>query len=223
MNFGPRKIVGAQQSLLVWAHTNHRRFPWRFTRNPYEVLLAEVLLQRTRAEQVVPVYLKALQRYPEVNSLANADLIELTELLQTLGLLWRIPLLKKMAGSIVKDFDGKVPANVARLQQLPGVGAYIAGATSCFAFNRPEIILDTNTVRVLGRLTSTPVTDGSRRSKKFRSMMMSLLPDENARLFNLGLLDLAALICQPAAPACGSCPLHDYCLYPESTREAEKT
>ena len=220
MRFSGGELAEIQTNMLEWARINHRCFPWRSTRNPYAVLLAEVLLHRTRAEQVVPIYQEMLKRYPDVNSLANADIEELTELLQTLGLLWRIPLLKEMACRIVDDFNGEIPPEVAKLQQLPGVGPYIAGATACFAYDQPEVILDTNTVRVLGRLTMTPVTDGSRRSKKFRTMMTSLLPKKNARLFNLGLLDLAALICRPVKPDCASCPLEKNCLYPK-TPDAE--
>lgn len=221
MGLDKRTTIAIRKQLLEWENKNYRDFPWRSTQNPYEVLLAEVLLHRTRADQVVPIYQETLKQYPDINSLANATIGDLTKLLQALGLLWRIPLLKEMAQAIVEKFNGKIPADTAKLEQLPGVGPYIAGATACFAYNQPEVILDTNTVRVLGRLTMTSVTDGSRRSKKFRNMMTSLLPEKNARLFNFGLLDLAALICRPVSPDCMNCPLEKYCLYSETTRKAE--
>jgi A/G-specific adenine glycosylase len=207
------EIAAVRNNLLAWGGHNLRDFPWRVTRDPYAVLVAEVLLHRTRALQVVPVYLKFITRYPDVETLAAANLEDLDRLLRPLGLRWRVPLLKDMAEQLIEAFDGQIPPSPEPLQMLPGVGPYIASATTCFAFDKPEIILDTNTVRILGRLTDTPVTDSSRRSKKFRDMMWDLIDQNHPRLFNLSLLDLAARVCTPTMPKCSSCPLKHQCYY----------
>ena len=209
----PAEIAVAKSNLLSWGSHNLRDFPWRVTRDPYAVLVAEVLLHRTRALQVVPVYLEFMTCYPDVETLAEASLEDLNRLLRPLGLRWRVPLLKSMAEQLIEVFEGQIPSSPEPLHTLPGVGPYIASATTCFAFDKPEIILDTNTVRILGRLTDTPVTDSSRRSKKFREMMWDFIDQSHPRLFNLSLLDLAARICTPAVPKCGNCPLKHQCCF----------
>lgn len=203
--------------LLVWGEIHLRDFPWRATRDPYAVLVAEVLLHRTQALQVVPVYHELVARYPDAVAFAGAKLDDLEELLYPLGLRWRIPLLSNMAKQLKSSFNGQVPPSSDLLQTLPGVGPYIASATVCFAFDLPEIILDTNTVRILGRLVGIPINDGSRRSKKFRTLMWVLLDQRNPRLFNLSLLDLAALVCLPSVPRCVACPLVDLCAFGRSS------
>jgi len=200
-------------ALLEWGRDNLRSYPWRETRDPYRILLAEVLLHRTRAIQVVPIYHRVLERYPTVYALAAARLEDLADLLRSLGLHWRVPLLHRMAREVVNRFGGTVPGNVDMLRTLPGVGLYIAAATACFAFDQPVPILDTNTVRVLSRLFRLDVQESSRKSRKFHTVMAQLLDRDQPRLFNLGLLDLAALICVPAMPACHRCPLQSSCLY----------
>lgn len=213
MNSEARTRRAVRRSLLGWGRDNLRVYPWREMRDPYRVLLAEVLLHRTRADQVVPVYLRAVEDYPTVSALAGADLPALKAILRPLGLFWRVPLLREMAREIVARFGGQVPASAAELRTLPGVGPYIAGATACFAFDAPEPILDTNTVRLLGRLFGLEVQDSSRRNKKFRTMMEGLQDGRSPRLFNLTLLDLAALVCTPTRPSCERCPLVKYCVY----------
>lgn len=202
-----------REILLGWGRNHLRAYPWRETREPYHVLLAEVLLHRTRADQVVPVYHRILRRYPTIHDLAVAQPEDLADILRPLGLHWRVPLLLDMAREVVSRFGGDIPADPEKLITLPGIGPYIAAATSCFAFNRPEPILDTNTVRVLGRLFRLDVRESSRRSRKFRALMAELLDRNQPRLFNLALIDFAALICTPTKPACDRCPLQSLCLY----------
>jgi A/G-specific adenine glycosylase len=217
MNFSTDTLNLIRDNLLVWGNEHMREFPWRVTRDPYAVLIAEVLLHRTKALQVLPIYVKVIERYPSVEELAKAPIEELDVLLRPLGLRWRIPLLKSMAEKLVTDFAGNIPSAAKPLMELPGVGPYISSATICFSFNIPEIILDTNTVRVIGRLTDTPISDSSRRSKKFQLMMWTLLDHQRPKLFNLALLDLAALVCLPSVPHCNICPLSEMCYFGKRT------
>jgi A/G-specific adenine glycosylase len=155
----PGTLEELRSRLLIWGRENRRTFPWRETRDPWRVLLAEVLLHRTRADQVVPVYLAAVERYPDPAAMARAHLRDLRRLMRPLGLHWRVPLMREMARQILRRHGGRIPPDRQALQALPGVSDYIAGAVCCFAFGMPEPVLDTNTVRVLGRLFGLPVRD----------------------------------------------------------------
>lgn len=199
------------RELFKWWASNKRPFPWRNTRNAYRVLVGEVLLHRTRAGQVAPVYAQMVRRYPSPAALGDATLSELQEVMSSLGLSWRIRLMHQMGRDLVERFDGDVPKEQGELESLPGVSHYIASAVQCFAYGFPVPLLDTNTVRIAGRLLGVEVTDGSRRSKRFRTMLASLLDEAHPREFNFGLIDLGALVCKSQNPECGICPLLKVC------------
>jgi A/G-specific adenine glycosylase len=204
-------VEGFRTELIAWYRVYGRRFPWRETREPYAVLIAEVLLHRTRADQVRPLYQAFLEAYPDLNALAGAQVDALHSLLRPAGLRWRVDLLHAMAAAIRRRFDGVVPSDEKELNSLPGVGHYIAGAVRCFAYGFPDAILDTNTVRVTGRVVGLPVKDSSRRSTRFRRILEALVDLQNPRDFNFALLDLAAAICTPRDPRCTRCPLLPFC------------
>jgi A/G-specific adenine glycosylase len=212
----PGTLEELRSRLLIWGRENRRTFPWRETRDPWRVLLAEVLLHRTRADQVVPVYLAAVERYPDPAAMARAHLRDLRRLMRPLGLHWRVPLMREMARQILRRHGGRIPPDRQALQALPGVSDYIAGAVCCFAFGMPEPVLDTNTVRVLGRLFGLPVRDSSRRSRRFRDLMARLIDGPNPRELTLSMLDLAAQICHPRDPECPVCPLRELCAHGRS-------
>lgn len=198
-------------NLLNWWNNNKRRYPWRLTRDPYKILISEVLLHRTRADQVVPIYQEFIDRFPSITELSNATSKEMCEILLPLGLYWRTTLLSKMVKSIVIENGGEIPSNRTELERLPGIGPYISSAIMCFAYDSPEAILDTNVVRILGRVTGVKVTDGSRRSKYFQHMAGFFLDKNKPRDFNYALLDLGALVCLPKKPLCNCCPLNYIC------------
>jgi A/G-specific adenine glycosylase len=196
-----------------WWQNNKREFPWRSTKVPYEILIAEVLLHRTRAEQVAPIYLKFIDSFPTIGSLAEANLGEIQAILHGLGLNWRIELLHKMAQEIENKHNGKIPENKDDLKSLPGVSDYIASAVMCFAFNRSEPLLDTNIVRVIGRVFALRVTDSSRRSSNFKKLYIAIGCKKNPRNFAFAIIDLGALVCLPSKPLCNACPVRDMCSY----------
>lgn len=214
----PEKL---RENLLAWGRRNFRRFPWRESRDPYHILVAEVLLHRTRAEQVVTTYTQLIAEYPDILTLASANPQDLIVLLYPLGLHWRSRLLHQMAGRIVTDFGGKIPAGAGELRSLPGVSRYIASAVRCFAFGFPEPLLDTNTVRVIGRILGIRTNDSTRRSNTFRNMVAHLVDREHPREFNFALLDLAAQLCTARGiPACNRCPLQEWCVCRQSMGQA---
>lgn len=205
--------VKFRTDLLKWWESNKREYPWRETRDPYQVLVAEVLLHRTRADQVLPVYFDFLEKYPNIFEIDQTSIEELTEVMKPLGLFWRIELIKKMAAELCSRFRGEIPSSREDLESLSGVSHYIATAVRCFAFGYSDALLDTNTVRITGRLLGLATTDGSRRSRKFREILEALIDHKFPREFNFGLIDLGALICRARSPLCDRCPLNDHCHY----------
>lgn len=200
--------------LIAWGRHNYRPFPWRATRDPYRILISEVMLHRTQAKQVVPVYEYFLRRYPDVRALAQATREDLHAVLFSLGLRHRIDLIHEMAADLMARFEGQVPDAKPDLLSLPGVSEYISGAVRCFAWNLPEALIDTNTVRVVGRLFGLETKDSSRRNRRFRELITELVDPDEPRAYNYALLDLASLVCTKVRPPdCADCPVQNQCLY----------
>lgn len=192
-----------------------RSFPWR-DRNAsaYEVLLVEVLLKQTRAQEVVPVWRELHREYPDPLSLSRAKLRSLLGLIRPLGLHYqRAKALKRIGSALVERFDGDVPRATENLLSLPYVGLYTALAVSCFTFGKRVPIVDSNVLRVFSRIAGVNFGKDIRRTQQAWSLAWQILPRRNARLHNYGLLDFAALICTPRLPRCSMCPIRLGCAY----------
>jgi A/G-specific adenine glycosylase len=211
-----------QERLLSWWADNHRDYPWRRTTDPYHLLVAEFLLHRTRADQVVSLYLRFLATYPRVEDLAQAQLSDVREVLASAGLVWRVDMLLDCARTVVERFEGQIPEGFADLQSLPGIGHYKAAAIRCFAFGYADAIVDTNTVRIASRLLGFRVTDSSRRSNAVHTIIQSLINPEQARALNFALLDFGALVCRSVRPLCLECPLLELCAYGQAATAVDQ-
>ena len=196
-----------------WNSVGQRHYPWRETRDPFKILVAEILLHRTRADQIVPLYQFFLEKYPNLHSIAGSSADELAKSFHSAGLHWRWKLFHSTAIDIEKRFNGQIPYSFEDLISLPGVSHYIASAVRCFAFGYPDVLLDTNTVRVAGRIFGLLITDTSRRSKLFREVLERFIDSKHPREFNFALIDFAAAICRPKIPLQNICPIHDYCRF----------
>jgi len=171
------------------------------------------MLHRTRADQVKPIYESFIRKYPDMKSIANSDKDDIKKDLYQLGLNWRSEQLYKMAKEIQERYDGIIPTDLNTLVELPGVGPYISSAILCFVHNEKIAVLDTNIVRVIGRLFGMKIRDSSRKSKEFRSVMTDLISYGEPRKFTLSLIDFAALICRSTRPRCNICSLRYICKY----------
>lgn len=210
--------------LIAWGQENFRAFPWRETDDPYRILIAEVMLHRTKAPQVMAVYSTFLRRYPGVDELAKASREDLLAALASLGLRQRVEMLHAMAQEITNRFDARVPESKAELTSLSGVSDYIAGAVRCFARNEPEALIDTNTVRVVGRLFGLKTTDSSRRNPVFKDLHTRLVDPNEPRAYNYAMLDLAARVCTKVRPPdCHRCPVKRHCRYGNDPYTAKAT
>jgi A/G-specific adenine glycosylase len=201
-----------RQWLLAWFEKHRRNLPWRQTRNPYAILVSEILLQQTTVEAARPYFERFLQRFPTVHDLARASLEEVLQVWAGIGYYARARNLHEAAKRIVENFGGQIPSDFETLLQLPGIGRYTAGAIASIAFGKRVPALDTNAIRVLSRLLGW---QGDPKSATFQKRLwdaaMALLPDEAPGEFNQALMDLAALICLPEAPKCAACPLQPFC------------
>lgn len=201
-----------REFLIIWGTNNFRAFPWRMTRDPYKILLSELMLHRTQAKQVVPVYTQFIETYPTVRAMMQSTKAEMHNVLSSLGLHWRINLIYEAGVELINRFHGQIPSTKEDLLSLPGVSEYIASAVLCFTWNLPEPILDTNTVRVVGRVFGLKIKDSSRRNCKYKNLILALVDQDEPRIYNYALLDLANKICtKKRPPDCLQCPILKWC------------
>jgi A/G-specific adenine glycosylase len=201
--------------MIEWFKINGREFPWRKEKDPYKILIAEVMLQRTRANQVVPVYEDFVSQFPNLESVILVGSDEIDKYMKRLGLLWRTDLLMKMVRTISGEFHGVVPSNRDELLSIPGIGDYIADAMIVFAFGGRRIVIDTNIVRIVSRFFGLKIKGEIRRNKEFVGFCQSLaehMDVEQIKSFNWALIDHPSNVCKPI-PCCESCPLSSKCDY----------
>ncbi len=207
----------AQNQLLQWFEVSARTFPWRYDSNPYHILIVEMMLRRTQARQVVPVYRRFLEKYPDVESLDRAPSEEVASILYPLGLGWRAENFKIVAHEIVIEHHSIIPHDKATLLTLTGVGPYVAEAIRSFAFNERSVIMDTNTVRVAARYFGFDYNPESRRRKDIIHAVSHLVTHDNPAKSNYALLDFAAIVCRARNPIHEQCPLASRCKYYKKT------
>ncbi|GBD19503.1 Adenine DNA glycosylase [bacterium HR27] len=197
------------QCLLAWYAKEARDLPWRRTRDPYRILVSEVMLQQTQVERVVPAYEAFLARFPTIEHLAAAPLAEVIAAWEGLGYNRRAVYLWRAAREIVERYRGVFPRDRRHLEQLPGVGRYTAGAVLCFAFAEPVAFWDTNIARVLTRVFLGPDCRPSRRD--LDALAAWALPHDRAYEWNQALMELGARVCVNRRPRCEQCPLRAVC------------
>lgn len=213
---GGQANTEAVQQLLVWARTSGRQFPWRQTRDPYAVLVAEKLLQQTAArEAVVRAYDELLRSYPTPTDLAKADLCVLQNIVRPLGFAYRAQELKALGQVLVDRHQGQVPATLEALLALPGVGDYAARAVLSFAFGFDVPVVDTNVARFIHRFygITEPLPSNPARKKTLVALAQKLVPAGSSRDFNFAVLDLCAAVCKASRPHCAHCPVNFACAY----------
>ncbi|MEG3850499.1 A/G-specific adenine glycosylase [Microcoleus sp. herbarium19] len=207
------KIRWFQRRLKAWAGPNCRDFPWRRTCDPYAILVAELLLQKTAAATVAPIYQEFISRYPTLSDLAIAPAAEVASLLQPLGLFFRAQKLRESVLVILENYQGNVPRTEAQLLELPGVGKYIARSICANAFGQPKAVLDTNVARILQRFFGIDGGKVKSRSPELWSAADRVAPKQQVGPWNLGLLDFGATVCSARNPRCAECPLQQQCEY----------
>jgi A/G-specific adenine glycosylase len=209
----PARLHRIRDGLLCWFRANARALPWRETRDPYAILVSEVMLQQTQVDRVIPYYERFLDRFPTVFDLAAAPVSDVIRIWSGLGYNRRAVNLQRAAQVVVERFGGRFPSSVEELRSLPGVGAYTAGAIAAFAFERDVAFLDTNMRRVLTRLLfGTEVEAAPAREIEVQEAAHQLVPPGKGWEWNQALIEFGALHCTARNPACVVCPLQRDCV-----------
>lgn len=201
-----KKLLYFRTRIIKWNKTNFQNFPWRFTKNRWHALAAEIMLQRTKAEQVAPVYNSFRSKYKNSSDYLKDKKANLFE---SLGLAWRNRELKKLAGILSKK---GIPQNKEELLKLPGIGEYISAAFRSLHLGIRDFIIDSNVVRIYGRYFGFPTDGETRRKKWLKVLSEKITPKKKFREFNYGLIDFTRTVCRPK-PLCESCPIKRNCEY----------
>jgi A/G-specific adenine glycosylase len=187
-----------------------RRYSWRNNRTPYQVYLSEMLLQRTKADQVEPVFNQLLATYPDLESL-RVGFEEARVTMQPLGRFCRFKHFKSGLDYLITNCQGEIPADRGELLKIPGIGPYIAAAIRIFGFSLKDTLVDSNVVRFFCRFYGLEANPEIRRKKSFLELVSKHTPDEFYVEYAYGLLDFAAEICRPIRPNCNMCQLRNRC------------
>jgi len=203
-------IENIQDAMIRWENENYQAFPWRETDNHFHALIAEMMLQRTKAEQVLPIYNEFIHLYSSLEKLTEDRESQLRTLLKPLGLNWRINNIVKTISILSEQME--IPVEYDSLTKLPGVGQYVASAFLSFHTKQRHPIIDSNAVRLWGRVFGFQTDSETRRKKWFRELVDVISPQNDIRLFNYAILDVTRAICK-GKPLCSDCPLSDICQY----------
>jgi len=201
-----------RRRLLAWYAEYGRDLPWRNTDNPYHVLVSEIMLQQTQVDRVIPKYHEFLEKYPDVEHLADAPTDEVKETWKPLGYNIRPVRLQMIAREVQAEYGGTIPDTPEELQKLKGIGKYTAGAVSCFGYNKAVPLVDTNVDRVLQRVFfGKQASESTKEEKLVWELAAELVPQENAYDYNQALMDFGATLCMARKPLCLVCPMQTIC------------
>lgn len=208
----PAEALPFRRLLLAWFRRHGRDLPWRRTRDPYRILVSEVMLQQTQVARVEGYYGRFLTEFPTVHHLARATPDRVREQWAGLGYYRRAASLHRLAKEVVDGHGGEIPGDPDALERLPGVGRYTAGAVASFAFKRRVPAVDTNVARVIRRAFHPRVSAGARGERRLWETAALILPRPPAVwAFNQAIMELGALICTARVAKCGECPVRGVC------------
>jgi len=207
------RLVDLQKRIIEWYKKYGRDFPWRHTKDPYKIMIAELMLHRTKAEQVVTVYNKFIEKFPDIHSITQAQPEEVLSVTEHLGLHWRGRHFIESSRYIVKNLNGKFPDDYNELMKIPGIGEYIAGAIVTVCFGKPAPVVDSNIARFINRYWDLNLKGEIRRNKKIIDIAKSLFSCKNPGKFLFYLIDFTSIICRPGKPHCNICILKSKCKF----------
>lgn len=208
-----QKRAAVRAGLLRWFEANRRDLPWRRTRDPYRILVAEVMLQQTQVDRVVPYYEAFLAQFPDVQALAGASTADVITAWAGLGYNRRAVNLQRTARYVVTELGDEFPETPAELIALPGIGPYTAGAIACFAFEQDTAFMDTNIRRVLHRVfAGVDAPKPTAKDAELSAIAAEMVPSGDGWRWNQALIEFGALQCTARKPACVICPLQAECI-----------
>jgi len=204
------------QRVLKWYDKNKRTFPWRKVTDPYKIMVAEILLQKTNANKVILVYDVLISKFPNITQLLNANVEDIKEIIRPLGLIKKANFLKKCSLMITTEYGGIIPDNKEKLLNLPGIGNYTSNAILCFSYNKYVPLMDVNIARILRRLFNLPSkkrVESDTNITKLAEKIIQKNQPFNIKNYHYGLIDLSASICKHKNPICPECPFNNFCIF----------
>ena len=219
---GREQLARIQQQLLAWFAANGRDLPWRRTRDPYRILVSEMMLQQTQVDRVKPKYAAFLEQFPTLEALAAAAPGDVIRAWAGLGYNRRALNLQRTAQAVLNEHSGRFPDTPDALRSLPGIGPYTAGAVACFAFERDVAFMDTNIRRVAQRVFAGPDATAAANERDLLQIAEAAVPPGRGWAWNQAIMELGALICTAAKPRCQLCPLRGDCRAYAAWRSADE-
>src|SRR5215212_8477186 len=215
-------LVLVRGALLEWFAGHGRDLPWRHTRDPYQIMVSEIMLQQTQVDRVVPKYRAFLELFPSLAALAAAPTAEVIRAWTGLGYNRRAVNMQRAARAVLDAYGGQFPREMAELLKLPGIGPYTAGAIACFAFEQDVAFIDTNIRRVVQRLFVGPEESAPVGEARLLAIARDAVPAGRGWAWNQAIMELGALICTAAAPTCWRCPVQPHCRAYAARRAADE-
>ena len=203
----------AGEHLIKWYTKNQRQLPWRVDKNPYPIWVAEIMLQQTRVETVIPYFNRWMAEFPNIETLAKAPRDEVLKLWEGLGYYRRAHAMHETANLLIHEYEGEFPHEIDKLIRLPGIGPYTASAIASFAFGQDVLTIDGNIKRVMSRWIDLELDPGSSEGEEIlRAWATETMPLDHSAEYNQALMDIGASFCSVSNPACEACPLNKWCL-----------
>lgn len=200
------------RKLLAWYEKNKRKLPWRKTSEPYKIWVSEIILQQTQIKTGIEYYQYFIKRFPNIQSLANANEVEILQIWQGLGYYNRALNMLVTAKIIITKYNGKFPVKYSDLIKLKGIGNYTAAAISSICANEKKAVVDGNVYRFLSRLYNIKCAiNSSEGKKKFQKIANELIPNTNCGTYNQAIMEFGAIHCTKHKPKCLSCPFKKTC------------
>jgi len=216
MELRKRKRIFAN-AVIKWGQARLRDFPWRDDTSPFRIFIAEILLKRTTSTAVKRVYTQFLIKFPNMTSLATAEVDDIEEVLKPIGLYKQRSVgLKEAAEYITAHYGSQLPSTYEDLLKIPHVGSYTAGAIASFGFGEPVPILDSNVRRVVKRVFKDMIGDNAS-DKDMIEVLKDIISKEKPKLFNWSLIDIGSQVCSYRFMKCDGCPLEQICCYKHNT------
>ncbi len=209
---GEKKYSVVRENLLEWYDENKREYPWRKTTSLFQILITEILLQKTIASNVNNLYDDFFKKYKDFTAINNANIKSLQLDIKSLGLSnKRSKILKSLSEMIISKFNGKIPEDPMVLKEINGIAEYVSNAYACFGLNHRTLFHDVNIKRIIERVFKIPIN--TKRNELINEQLYMLLPDDDSKHFYWALLDFGSNICAKKNPKCQICPISDYCHY----------
>lgn len=206
------KYTLVREKILDWYKKNKRDYPWRKSSSLFQILITEILLQKTIALNVSNIYDDFFTKYKDFSTIDNADIAKLQSDIKTLGLSnKRAKILKDLSRMIITEYKGEIPHDPEQLRKINGIAEYVSNAFACFGLNRRTFFFDVNIKRFIQRIFQSQ--DAKIKTDNIYSVLDKLLPNSAFKYMYWAILDFGYKICSKNKPKCELCPISDNCLY----------